>query len=129
MASSYYKPCKELDQCNELIEKYWDTKEYDKLFAGHLPLAEQGYPLAECQIGYFYTEGLGVEKDPEKAFYWTHRAAEHGDWDGQFNLGCFYEEGLGVERDMEQAARWYREAARQGHKPGIEKCKELGIGL
>ena len=40
MASSYYKPCAELDRCNELIEKYWETKEYDKLFAGYLPLAE-----------------------------------------------------------------------------------------
>ena len=24
MASAYYKPCKELDICNELIEKYWE---------------------------------------------------------------------------------------------------------
>ncbi len=129
MASSYYKPCPELDRCDELIAKYWDTREYDKCFAGHLPLAEQGYPLAECQIGYFYMEGLGVEKDLEKAFYWTRRAAEHGDRDGQFNLGCFYEEGAGTERNMEQAARWYREAARQGHKLAVEKCKELHISL
>lgn len=129
MTSSYYKPCRELDRCNELIEKYWETKEYGKLFAGYLPLAEQGYPLAECQIGYFYTEGLGVEKDLEQALYWTRRAAEHGDWDGQFNLGCFYEEGLGTARDREQAARWYREAARQGHKPAIEKCSALHIPL
>ena len=129
MASSYYKPCAELDRCNELIEKYWETKEYDKLFAGYLPLAELDYPLAECQIGYFYCEGLGVEKDLEKAFYWTRRAAEHGDWDGQFNLGCFYEEGSGTDRDMEQAVRWYREAARQGHELAIKKCEELDIAL
>lgn len=63
MAGAYYKPCKEFDICNELIEKYWETKQYDKCFEGHLVLAEQGYPLAECQIGYFYYEGLGVEKD------------------------------------------------------------------
>ena len=35
------------------------------------------YPLAECQIGYFYYDGLGVEKDLEKALYWTRRAAEY----------------------------------------------------
>ena len=68
MASVYYKPCKELDICNELIEKYWESKQYDKCFEGHLVLAEQGYPLAECQIGYFYYEGLGVEKDLEKHY-------------------------------------------------------------
>ena len=71
MASSYYKPCPELDRCDELIEKYWDTEQYDKCFAGHLELAEKGYPLAECQVGYFYYRGLGVEKDLAKALYWT----------------------------------------------------------
>ena len=79
MASSYYKPCPELDRCDELIEKYWDTEQYDKCFAGHLELAEKGYPLAECQVGYFYYRGLGVEKDLAKALYWTQRAAEHGE--------------------------------------------------
>ena len=86
MASSYYKPCPELARCDELIEKYWDTEQYDKCFAGHLELAEKGYPLAECQVGYFYYRGLGVEKDLAKALYWTQRAAEHGDRDGQYNL-------------------------------------------
>ena len=63
MAESYYKPCAEFYRCNELIEKYWESKQYDKCFAGHMELAEKGYPLAECQVGYFYLEGLGVEKD------------------------------------------------------------------
>lgn len=68
MASAYYKPCKELDICNELMKKYWESKQYDKCFEGHLVLAEQGYPLAECQIGYFYYEGLGVEKTWKKHY-------------------------------------------------------------
>lgn len=116
MASDYYKPCKELDECEELINKYYLTGQYDKCFEGHLKLAEKGYPLAECQIGYFYLEGLGVEKDIEKAFYWTERAAEHGDRDSQYNLAeIFYEAGLFVERDMEKAKEWYRLAANDGH--------------
>ena len=28
MADAYYKPCKEFDICNELIEKYWETSVY-----------------------------------------------------------------------------------------------------
>ncbi|MBQ9986863.1 MAG: sel1 repeat family protein [Erysipelotrichales bacterium] len=129
MASNYYKPCKELEMCEELIEKYWNSKQYDKCFEGHLPLAEQGYPLAECQIGYFYFEGLGIEKDLEKAFYWTHRAAEHGDRDGQFNLAWFYEEGYGVNIDLEKAEFWYKKAAMQNHDLAINKCKEMNINL
>lgn len=129
MASEYYKPCKELDICNELIAKYWESRQYDKCFEGHLALAEQGYPLAECQVGYFYLEGIGVEKNLEKALYWTERSAEHGDRDGQCNLAWIYEEGLGVERDFEKVKYWYKQAALQDHDLAIEKCEELGIEL
>jgi len=129
MSEPYYKPCRELDICNQLIEKYFNGRQYEKCFAGHLALAEQGYPLAECQVGYFYCEGLGVEKDLEKAAYWTRRAADHGDRDGQCNLARFHEDAIGVERDMEQAAFWYRKAALQKHDLAMEKCKALGIDL
>ena len=77
----------------------------------------------------FLYEGLGVEKDLKKALYWTRRAAEHGDRDGQCNLAWFYEDAIGVERDIEQAKHWYRLAALQGHDLAIEKCKEIGVTL
>lgn len=129
MSKGYYKPCREFDRCNELIERYFKTQQYEKCFEGHMSLAEQGYPLAECQIGYFYSEGLGVEKDLKKAVYWTRRAADHGDRDGQYNLASFCEEAVGTERDTEQAHFWYKMAAKQGHTLAIEKCRELGIDL
>lgn len=129
MSEVYYKPCKELDICNELIDKYFNNQEYEKCFEGHLVLAEQGYPLAECQIGYFYYEGLGVEKDQGKAVFWTRRAAEHGDRDGQYNLAWFYEGALGVPEDMEKARYWYKQAAIQDHDLAIEKCKELNVSI
>lgn len=127
MASSYYKPCPELARCDELIEKYWDTEQYDKCFAGHLELAEKGYPLAECQVGYFYYRGLGVEKDLAKALYWTQRAAEHGDRDGQYNLATLYENGEGVAKNTDEAKRWYLLAAQQKHRESISKCRKLKI--
>ena len=127
MASNYYTPCPELDRCDELIEKYWESGQYGKCFAGHMELAEKGYPLAECQVGYFYYRGLGVEKDLSQAFYWTQRAAEHGDRDGQYNLGTLYENGEGVEKDLEKAKHWYRLAAEQKHREAIAKCRRLKI--
>lgn len=123
----YYKPCRELDECNRLIEEYFKTTQYEKCFAGHLALAEHGYPLAECQVGYFYYEGLGVEKDISQAFVWMRRAAEHGDWDAQFNLAEFYEEGIGIQADLDQAKYWYQQAAKQNHELALKKCRELGI--
>lgn len=55
MLESDYKPCKEQNISN--------AKKY---FEDHLILAEQGDPFAQCQVGYFYQNGLGVEKDLEK---------------------------------------------------------------
>ncbi len=127
MASRYYAPCRELEICDSLFSQYWEAGEYGRIFSGLLPLAEQGYPLAECQVGYFYAQGLGVERDLDRALLWTRRAAEHGDRDGQFNLGCFYEEGTALARDMEQAALWYQMAARQGHTEAAERLRALGV--
>lgn len=119
--NSYYAPCPEFDRCNELIDCYYKTEQYEACFSGHLALAERGYPLAECQVGYFYLEGLGVEKNPEKAFYWTQRAALHGDRDAQYNLGWFYETGTSVPQDMEQAVHWYQLAAQQRQKEALDR--------
>ena len=127
MASRYYAPCRELEICDSLFSQYWEAGEYGRIVSGLLPLAEQGYPLAECQVGYFYAQGLGVKRDLDRALLWTRRAAEHGDRDGQFNLGCFYEEGTVLARDMEQAALWYQRAARQGHAEAAERCRALGV--
>lgn len=129
MSDSYYKPCEELDICNDLIARYFENGDYEPCFKGHLALAEKGYPLAECQVGYFYHEGLGVAPDPEKALFWTQRAAEHGDRDGQCNLAWFYEEGIGVAVNLEQSKFLYKQAALQNHDLAIEKCREYNIEL
>ena len=129
MVDNYYNPCAELEMCNELIEKYFKTEQYEKCFEGHLELASKGYPLAECQVGYFYLDGLGVEKDVSKALYWTERAAMHGDRDGQYNLAWFYEEGIGVDINIEIAQYWYKKAALQDHDLAIAKCREFGIDV
>ena len=129
MADAYYKPCAELDKCRELIQKYFETGQYGPCFTGHLELAEREYPLAECQVGYFYLEGLGVERDLSKALYWTERSACHGDRDGQYNLAWFYEKGIGVKPDLEKAKHWYRMSALQGHDLAVKKCEEWKIEI
>ncbi len=126
--AGYYKPCRELDICDELIEKYWESEQFEQCFQGHLKLAEEtSYPLAECQVGYFYLEGIGVDKNLERAFYWTERAAAHGDRDAQCNLAEMYEKGIGTDCDMETAIHWYRAARAQGHDLAEKKLEELNI--
>ena len=40
--NSYYAPCPEFDRCNELIDRYYKTKQYEPCFIGHLAMAERG---------------------------------------------------------------------------------------
>lgn len=128
MAYEYYRKCDELAACNRLIDEHWEKREFDECFKGHLPYAQGGYALAECQIGYFFEEGLGTECSKQDALYWTQRAAFHGDRDGQCNLAEFYEDGVfGLEKNEEMAKFWYAKAAEQGHDMAAEKCREYGI--
>lgn len=129
MASDYYKPCQELTASLKL-DKYWHCKKFNKFFEGYLKIAQETrYPLAECQVGFCYLEGIGTPKDLEKALYWTRCSAEHGDRDGQCNLGWIYEEGLCGVKDIEEARYWYKKSALQDHDLSMEKCKELGVIL
>lgn len=81
-----YKECSELRRVDELIENYYEKGDFVTCFKGCLELAEKGYSLAECQVGYFYLTGQGVEKDLDKALYWSRLAAGQGDPDAIGNV-------------------------------------------
>ena len=121
----YYKPCKEFDECNRLINSYFKNGLYKECFDGHMLLAEEGYPLAECQVGYFYLNGLGCKKDPAEAFKWTERAALHGDRDAQYNLAEFYLDGIGSDIDKKKAEQWFAAAAEQNQKEAVVCLEQL----
>ena len=125
MASSYYKPCPELDRCDELIEKYWDTEQYDKCFAGHLELAERGIPLAECQVGYFY-RGLGEER-PRQGVLLDAAPLNTATATGSTISPHFMRNGEGVGKNMDEAKRWYLLAAQQNTVGRFSKCRKLKI--
>ena len=75
MAETYYKPCSEFDRCNELIEKYWNTKQFEKCFEGHMELAEKGYPSFPAASTKTALDGWRT-----LPVYWkkTERQAQHG---------------------------------------------------
>jgi uncharacterized protein len=79
------------------------------------PLAEQGIPKAEFNLGFLYAQGSGVRQDTDEAVRWWRKAADQGYAPAQLNLGTLYEDGEnGVDQNLEEAAKWYRKAADQG---------------
>ncbi len=121
----YYKECKELEECKKL-NKYWYNKEFDKWYRGYLKIAiETEYPLAECQVGYCYLEGIGVEKDISKAVEWTKKGAIHGDRDAQYNFAIMILDKSFEGYEKEDAIYWLNKAAKQEHELAIIKLQEI----
>ena len=77
------------------------------------PLAEQGYPDAQFELGLMYKHGAGVPKDNKEAMKWFKLAAElgysdakliiaaeNGDKNAAFRLGGMYSGTLGGGDDF-----------------------------
>lgn len=79
------------------------------------PLAEDGHPTAQYNLGNMYRDGRGVSKDSAEAVKWYAKAAEQGYPSAQYNLGLAYETGSGAPQDSKQAVKWWRKASEQGH--------------
>ena len=67
----------------------------------YIKAAKQGHAIAKCNLGSFYFNGDGVEKDLKKAAEWFEQAKQ-GHADAQYNLGVCYEHGGGVPQDLNQ---------------------------
>jgi hypothetical protein len=115
---------------------YWYQKaaksgEY-KAFELIKSLAEQEHINAQNSLGFFYKNGVCIEKDEDKAFYWYQKAAINGNIEAQNKLGSFYEYGICIEKDEINAFNWYRKAAENGNKDALYNlgnCYEYGIGI
>ena len=70
------------------------------------PLADQGNPRAQTNLGFLYSNGYGVPLDYAEAMGWYLRAAQQGDALAQGSLGFIYAHGTGVSRDLVRAYAW-----------------------
>jgi TPR repeat protein len=86
--------------------------------------ADQGFPAAQCTIGYLYYMGEGVTKDYQAAMKWFLKAADQDFAPALFNIGNLYSEGAGVEKDSTKSMYWWRRAADRG-----DTSAQQNIGL
>jgi TPR repeat protein len=79
------------------------------------PLAEQGEPEAQFNLGLLYLDGHGVPQNPAEALSWFRRAAQQDYVPAQHNLGAMYGNGNGVKRDYIQAYKWLNICSARGN--------------
>ncbi|MEO6307400.1 MAG: tetratricopeptide repeat protein [Nitrospiraceae bacterium] len=79
------------------------------------PLAEQGNPEAQVNLGQLYLKGHGVPQDYIQARQWFEKAAVQGRTEAQTGLGDLYLTDHGGRQDYQQALFWFRVAASHGN--------------
>jgi uncharacterized protein len=67
--------------------------------------AQQGYALAENNLGRMFETGKGIARDPKLAVTWYTKSARQGDATGEFDLGSMYWHGSGVPQRLRQGGR------------------------
>lgn len=111
------------------IEKARDLMEanrFEEARAALMPFAVSGNADAEELIGVMYALGLGVEKDPERAFEWYLRASMKGHPGAQSGIGWYYELGVGMPApDLVRAYLWYALSSIGGDPDAVDSLEEL----
>eukprot|EP00035_Acanthoeca_spectabilis_P038824 m.56543 g.56543 ORF g.56543 m.56543 type:complete len:319 (+) comp9307_c0_seq2:39-995(+) len=77
--------------------------------------AEKGDAAAQRFLGFCYSIGVGVPKNPAEAVRLYRLSADQGYAQAQCNLGFCYHTSLGVPQDYAEAVRLYRLSADQGY--------------
>lgn len=79
----------------------------------YLKAAAQNNAAAQFYIGTFYSKGLGVPKDYDKAMEWYLAGQNHAH--AQYSIGFFYHHNSSGYFHYVKAIKWYQLAANQGH--------------
>jgi len=85
---------------------------YSEAYSKWYPLAINGDPRAQFNLGLMYHSGLFVDMDESRALYWYHKAAENGIREAQEYLVVGYGEGwFGLPRDPKKSRFWEQKLA------------------
>ncbi len=76
--------------------------------------AVKGDAAAQCQMGLFYMNGIGVDRDEDKAVEWLKKAAVQNHVQAQYNLGIYYAKFSDTEA-VRLAVKWLKEAVKHDY--------------
>jgi TPR repeat protein len=112
--------------------RHFQNADYPAALSAWRPLADQGNPVAQNNLGILYLDGKGVKQNTSEAVRYLSLSAASGSSLGQNNLGGLYREGKGVPRDYPKAAQWFSASAAQGNTAAMYNLGlmyELGQGM
>ena len=87
--------------------------------------AALGYSSAQCNLGYLYYHGLGVEKDLAQAFELFRRAVDAENSTAMFNLALLFLDPDSGYHDPSRAASLLKKCALAGVAEARDLLEEL----
>ena len=104
-----------VDVCHSQLAQASSARDYREVYRCLSNLAIEGHAESQVLLARLYDEGLGVEKNLEKAFQWYEKSFENGHSEGALAVGWFYEKGEIVDRDLQEAMKMYEFSAAAGN--------------
>lgn len=108
-----------------------------RAFALNAEAAHGGHGDAVLAMGWFYLNGVGIERDIERARKWYRESARRGEPKAMFSLGQIAYD----EKDFSDALTWFTRASDAGHArsfywmgklywrgDGVEKDRRRAMG-
>ena len=100
-------------------------QEYEKASQVWLELSESGHAQAQYDLGVMLHNGLGLDKDHERALYWFEKAASQDHADAENYIGAIYMTGNGAVQDIEKALLYLKKAMEHGNENARDSYAEL----
>ena len=118
----------------ELGQKYLNAdgvdKDVDLAYKWFQKSADQGYVLAEYEMGYMYH--THTPPDYDKAIVYFRKSAAQNNLAAWYMLGVMYTDGHGADRSYEEAVKWHRLAAASNYPFSqfyLGQLYEKGLGI
>src|SRR5579871_1001323 len=96
------------DALFEQASQQWESGNLKAAFKLFLMAAEGGDSGAQLNVGNFYSDGIGVARNREKALYWYRKAYRQGYAAAASNIGSL----LRNENKIKLALSWFQKAAK-----------------
>jgi TPR repeat protein len=98
--------------------KAWAAGDYNGAAKLLKPRAEEGEPDAQFNLGLYYFQGFGGERNFTEAAKLFRGAAEQGHVMAANNLGAMNMDGRGIPRNLPEAWFWFAIVAHRGDQAG-----------
>ena len=98
--------------------KAWAAGDYHAAAKLLKPRADEGDPEAQFNLGLYYFQGLGGDRNYAEAAKLFRGAAEQGHIMAANNLGAMNMDGRGIPRNLPEAWFWFAVVAHRGDQAG-----------